>query len=109
MEQRFGDEARRQLDRLIGGKKIRIAPILKLTDPPTPLDDYRRFLCMAYLTDELPLGETHYFLDGKCQQGTSRRTRLGGMLCFPAATTSIDCCEGIVTHQILFANTDCRK
>jgi endonuclease YncB( thermonuclease family) len=32
-------------------------------------------LCMGYLTEEMAIGETAYFLNGKCEIGTVKRAR----------------------------------
>ncbi len=76
MDQRFGEEARNVLEWLICGKKLQVVPIVKEFTPDSPLDQYKRLLCMAYLTEEMPVGRKHYYLDGECKDGVAKRARL---------------------------------
>lgn len=40
-----------------------------------PIDQYKRMICMAYLTDEMQVGETEYFLKGRCNVGVVKYAR----------------------------------
>lgn len=75
MQQSFGVEAREFLHELIGGKELRLDLIGKESTGYVPIDQYRRMLCVAYLTEEVSAGEIAYFMDGKCEVGTAKRPR----------------------------------
>lgn len=53
MEQPGGIEARDFLQRLIGGKQIDVAPLIKM-DTGGIFDRHGRIVCMAYLTERAP-------------------------------------------------------
>ena len=76
LAQPFGREARDALARLILGKTLRLEPIGKESTGYVPVDPYRRFLCMAFLTEEMHAGRLEYYRDGVCGEGTVRRPRL---------------------------------
>ncbi|WP_118858527.1 thermonuclease family protein [Sphingomonas mesophila] len=75
MKQPFGPEAQQALHHLIGGRKLRVDPIVKESSPDLPLDQYKRLLCMAYVTEELGEGHVAYFVNGKAGQGMVRNAR----------------------------------
>lgn len=75
MDQPFGSEARDYLVNLIAGKELRLDPIGKESKGYLPFDDYKRLLCMAFITEPLSPGAISYFVDGKVGRGTSRRER----------------------------------
>jgi endonuclease YncB( thermonuclease family) len=76
MQQPFGPEAKAFLHDLIVGKTMRLDPIGKESTGYMPIDQYRRMLCMAYLTEEVPAGEIAYFMDRKCNTGVVKRPRI---------------------------------
>ena len=76
LAQPFGREARDALARLVLGKTLHLEPIGKESTGYLPVDPYRRFLCMAFLTEEMPSGRLKYYRDGACGEGTVRRPRL---------------------------------
>lgn len=73
--QPYANEARDSLASLIAGKSLCLALIGKESSGYLPIDDYRRLLCMAFLTEELEFGPITYLMDGKCGTGTARRAR----------------------------------
>ena len=75
MGQPFGEESRILLQDLIEGKSLRLAPIIKQSNGCLPIEQYKRLLCMAYLTEELQVGKIEYYLDGETSSGTARYTR----------------------------------
>lgn len=75
MQQPFGPEAKALLQYLIFGRKLRLGLIGKESSGYIPIDSYKRLLCLAFLTEELEQGPVHYFLNGKCELGQSRRAR----------------------------------
>lgn len=75
MAQTFGIEAKQALHRLIAGKPLRLAPVLKESTGYMPIDPYKRMLCVAYLTEEMPAGETAYYFDRACHVGVAKRPR----------------------------------
>jgi endonuclease YncB( thermonuclease family) len=76
MQQSSGVEAREFLHELIGGKTLSLDLIGKESTSYAPIDQYRRMLCVAYLTEEVQAGEIAYFLDGKCDVRTAKRPRI---------------------------------
>ena len=75
MQQPFGPESRAYLYGLIAGKTLRIDPVGKESTGYRPIDPYKRVLCMAYLTEAMPIGRVDYYLNGRLGTGTSRRAR----------------------------------
>jgi endonuclease YncB( thermonuclease family) len=75
MNQPLGAEAKAFLQRSIAGKSLRLDPIGKESNGYAPIDQYKRMLCMAYLTEEMEVGETPYFLSGRCEVGLVKRAR----------------------------------
>lgn len=75
MAQPFGSEARDALARLILGKTLRLEPIGKESTRYLPIDPYRRLLCMAFLTEEMPAGRIEYYREGSYGEGTVRKPR----------------------------------
>jgi micrococcal nuclease len=73
--QPYADEARDFLASLIAGKSLCLALIGKESSGYLPLDNYRRLLCMAFLTEGLEVGPITYLMDGKCGAGNARRAR----------------------------------
>src|SRR5688572_27142898 len=69
MEQPLGPEAQTFLHAAIAGKTLRLDAIGKESTGYVPIDPYKRLLCMAYLTDEMQVGPTEYYLDGRCNEG----------------------------------------
>lgn len=76
MQQPLGIEARDFLQELIGQRELRLDLIGKESTGYRPIDQYRRALCMAYLTEEVEAGEIAYFIDGKCTTGVAKRPRV---------------------------------
>ena len=76
LAQTSGREARDALASLILGKTLHLEPIGKESSGYLPIDPYRRFLCMAFLSEEMRPGPLTYYRDGVCGQGTVRRPRL---------------------------------
>ncbi|WP_232366615.1 thermonuclease family protein [Alteripontixanthobacter muriae] len=75
MGQAFGAEAHAFLEHLIGGKGLRLDPIGKESQGFLPIDNYKRMLGMAYLTEEIPVGPVLYYVGGKCGRGMVRVAR----------------------------------
>lgn len=75
MDQLHGAEAGAYLQRLIGGKTLSLELIGKESAGYAPIDPYKRVLCMAYLTEDMPTGDVEYFHHGKCDAGEVRRAR----------------------------------
>ena len=73
--QEFGSEARTHLEQHILGKELSLAPIGKQSTGYNPLDQYRRFLCMAFLEEEVQPGGLAYYWSGGSRQGTIRQRR----------------------------------
>jgi len=75
MGQPLGAEAMQFLHESIAGKTLRVDPIGKESTGYIPIDQYKRMLCMAYLTEDMPIGETAYYLNGKCGVGFVKAAR----------------------------------
>lgn len=75
MEQPFGHESKNFLHSLIARKSLRLVPIGKESTDYTPIDSYKRMLCMAFLTDQMEIGEVEYYLNGNCSAGSVRKAR----------------------------------
>lgn len=75
MGQPFGQESQASLQKLIGGKSLRLDPIGKESQGYMPIDQHKRMLCMGYLIEELQVGPVEYYLDGRCESGSARFTR----------------------------------
>lgn len=75
MEQPLGAEAKEFLRSLIAGKTLRLAPIGKESTGGVPIDPYKRMLCMAYITEEMQVGEIAYFLSGRASVGVVKTSR----------------------------------
>jgi endonuclease YncB( thermonuclease family) len=63
------------LQTLIAGKALRLSPIGKESMGYMPIDQYKRMLCMAFLTEEMEVGAVRYYLNGKCGVGTVGKAR----------------------------------
>jgi micrococcal nuclease len=75
MGQPLGTESMEFLHALIAGKALRLSPIAKESMGYLPVDQYKRMLCMAFLTEEMQVGEVTYYLNGKCDSGIARTPR----------------------------------
>lgn len=75
MGQIHGQESMEFLHSLIAGKALRLCPIGKESMGYMPIDQYKRMLCMAFLTEEMQVGKVRYYLNGKCGDGTARKAR----------------------------------
>ena len=75
MDQPLGVEAKGFLGGLIAGKALRLDLIGKQSTGYMPIDQYKRMLCMAYLTEEIPIGKTEYFRNGACNAGVVKVAR----------------------------------
>ncbi len=75
MEQPFGQESKDFLSGLIAQKSLRLDPIGKESTGYMPIDPYKRMLCMAFLTDQLEVGQIEYYLNGKCGVGSVKKAR----------------------------------
>jgi endonuclease YncB( thermonuclease family) len=75
MGQPLGTEAMEFLHRSIAGKTLKLDPIGKESTGYLPIDQYKRMLCMAYITEEMRVGETAYYLNGKCGVGVVKAAR----------------------------------
>jgi micrococcal nuclease len=75
MEQPFGQEAKDFLAGLIAGKELRLDPIGKESTGYMPIDPYKRFLCMAFLTEQMDVGAVDYYHQGKRGGGSVKRAR----------------------------------
>ena len=75
IEQPFGNEAMKFLSSLISGKELRLGLIGKESTGGIPIDQYKRVLCVAYLTEQLPAGRVDYYIDGKCGAGSIKAPR----------------------------------
>src|SRR3546814_10761695 len=53
MGQALGSESMEFLHQLISGKALRLSPIGKESMGYLPIDQYKRMLCMAFLTEEM--------------------------------------------------------
>ena len=75
IEQQFGREARDFLNRLLLGKTLLLAPISKESMGGIPLDNYRRLLCMGFLSEQLAPGPVTYYWQGRTRVGRNDRAR----------------------------------
>src|SRR3546814_7557996 len=75
MGQALGSESMEFLHQLISGKALRLSPIGKESMGYLPIDQYKRMLCMAFLTEEMRVGEVRYYLNGKCGSGMAKKAR----------------------------------
>lgn len=75
IEQPFGPESRDFLYRLIMDKTVRLDPICKGSAEGNPFDQYKRILCMGYLTEEMQIGSINYYLNGSCSEGSVKTAR----------------------------------
>ena len=75
MGQHLGAESMEFLHKLISGKALRLSPIGKESMGYLPIDQYKRMLCMAFLTEEMQAGEVRYYVNGKCGGGMVKRAR----------------------------------
>ena len=75
MEQQCGPESRDFLSLLIAGKSLRLDPIFKQSTPDLPIDQYKRLLCMGYLTEQMGIGKVEYFRNGQCAAGSVKTAR----------------------------------
>jgi endonuclease YncB( thermonuclease family) len=75
MQQPLGVEAKEFLHETIVGKTLRLDLIGKQSTGYMPIDSYKRFLCMAYLTEDIQIGEVEYFMNGKCDVGVVKSAR----------------------------------
>src|SRR3546814_14381072 len=73
MGQALGSESMEFLHQLISGKALRLSPIGKESMGYLPIDQYKRMLCMAFLTEEMRVGEVRYYLNGKCGSGMEKK------------------------------------
>jgi endonuclease YncB( thermonuclease family) len=76
MDQPVGVEAGEFLHRLIAGKTLKLDPIGKQSTGYLPIDQYKRMLCMAFLTEQMPVGEIEYLRNGSCHVGVVKVARL---------------------------------
>jgi len=75
-EQPFGPEAGNFLCELIRGKTLRLDPVVKESTPHSPIDQYRRILCMAFLIEQMPTGRIEYYFNGRWGSGSVKEARL---------------------------------
>lgn len=75
IDQPFGPESRDFLYHMIMGKNLRLDPISKGSADGNPFDQYKRILCMGYLTEELQIGPIKYYMDGSCSEGSVKHSR----------------------------------
>ncbi len=75
MAQPLGAEAKEFLHSAIVGTTLRLEAIGKESTGYMPIDAYKRMLCMAFLTEEMGVGEVQYFLNGKCNVGLAKSAR----------------------------------
>lgn len=76
IEQPFGPEAGRFLGELIHGKTLRLDPVAKESAPCSPIDQYKRMLCMVFLAEQMPPGRIEYYFNAKLGSGLVKETRL---------------------------------
>lgn len=76
MEQPFGPEAGRFLGELIHRKTLRLDPVVKESTPCSPVDQYKRMLCMVFLTEPMPTGRIEYYFNAKLGSGLVKESRL---------------------------------
>ncbi len=75
MAQPLGAEAKEFLHQSIVGRTLNLEAIGKESTGYMPIDPYKRMLCMAYLTEEMSVGKTEYFLNGRCNVGLVKSAR----------------------------------
>lgn len=75
MEQPFGQASKDFLTSLIAWKSLRLDPIGKESTGYMPTDPYKRILCMAFLTDQMEVGQIEYYLNGECGAGSVKKAR----------------------------------
>lgn len=75
MGQPLGRESMEFLHALIAGKTLRLCPIGKESMGYMPIDQYKRMLCMAFLTEEMQVGEVRYYINGQSGGGIARKAR----------------------------------
>jgi micrococcal nuclease len=75
MEQPFGLESMEFLHKLIAGKTLQVCPIVKESTSNSPIDHYKRFLCMAFLSEQMQVGQIEYYLRGGCGTGQVKTAR----------------------------------
>lgn len=75
MEQPYGPESRQFLCDLIQDKSLRLDPVGKESAGYAPIDQYKRMLCMAFLTEQISVGEVIYFRNGEIASGLIRNAR----------------------------------
>lgn len=74
-EQPFGSHTKEYLEQLIGGRTLRLDLIGKESKGYVPIDQYKRMLCMAFLTEDMPVGEITFFMNKRCEFGVLKRAR----------------------------------
>lgn len=75
MEQPFGMDSRDFLHKLIVGKTLRLDPIGKESTGGIPIDQYKRMLCMGFLTEQMEVGRIEYYMNGACSVGSVKSVR----------------------------------
>lgn len=75
MAQPCGLESRNFLVQLIAGKTLRLNPIFKESTGYSPVDAYKRVLCMGFLTEQIATGRIEYYFNGKSGVGSVRQAR----------------------------------
>ncbi|WP_417612112.1 thermonuclease family protein [Parasphingorhabdus sp.] len=75
MDQPFGVESRKFLQKLIRGKALQLCLIGKESTNFVPIDQYKRILCMAFLIEQMPIGKIDYYVSGNCGTGLVRAAR----------------------------------
>lgn len=75
IDQQLGRESKEFLSKLIAHKALRLDPIGKESNGYSPVDSYKRLLCMAYLTDQMETGRIDYYLNGSCGAGMVKQPR----------------------------------
>lgn len=75
MEQPFGPEAGSFLSQLIHGKTLRLDPVVKESTPNSPVDQYKRMLCMVFLTQKMSAGRVEYYFNAKSGTGLVKEAR----------------------------------
>lgn len=75
IEQPYGPEAGEFLAGLISNKMLRLDLIGKEGNGYSPVDPYRRLLCMGFLTEDIQQGPLAYYRNGTCTEGLVKRPR----------------------------------
>lgn len=75
MDQPYGHASREFLESLIGGKVLRLHPIGKESTGGIPIDQYKRILCMGFLTEQMERGRIEYYINGFCNAGSVNKVR----------------------------------